>query len=44
MKKIAALFVEKNGIYYGLPGVDPWGKDRDARIYDGPYPVIAHPP
>lgn len=41
---IAALFVEKNGVYYGLPNVDPWDEQRDARKYPGPYPVVAHPP
>ena len=41
---IAALFVQTNGIYYGLPEIDPWDIDRDARKYDGGYPVIAHPP
>jgi hypothetical protein len=41
---IAALFVETGGCYYGLPGVDPWDKERDARKYDGPHPVVAHPP
>jgi hypothetical protein len=41
---IAALYVEKNGCYFNLPGVDPWDVKRDARLYDGPYPVIAHPP
>lgn len=41
---IAALFVEKDGVYFGLDGVDPWGESRDARQYDGPVPVIAHPP
>lgn len=41
---IAALYVEKNGSYYGLPEIDPWDEERDARLYDGPYPVIAHPP
>lgn len=41
---IAALYVEKDGVYYGLPDVDPWDEERDARLYDGPWPVVAHPP
>jgi hypothetical protein len=41
---IAALFVETDGIYYGLPDVDPWDTARDARTYRGPWPVVAHPP
>ena len=41
---IAALYVEKNGAYYGLDGVDPWDEERDARKYAGPWPVVAHPP
>lgn len=41
---IAALFVEKGGVYYGLPDVDPWDQERDARLYAGPWPVVAHPP
>ena len=43
---IAALFVEgpPSGVYCGLPDVDPWPKARDARLYDGPFPVVAHPP
>lgn len=44
MKMVAALFVETNGVYFGLPNVDPWDKRRDARTYAGPYPVVAHPP
>lgn len=42
--KIAALFVETNGCYYGLPDIDHWDEKRDARKYSGPYPVVAHPP
>ena len=41
---IAALYVAKGGSYYGLPDVDPWDQDRDARRYGGPWPVVAHPP
>ena len=41
---IAALYVETDGAYFGLPGVDPWDEPRDARSYAGPWPVVAHPP
>jgi hypothetical protein len=41
---IAALFVETGGVYFDLPNVDPWDAERDARLYEGPYPVVAHPP
>jgi hypothetical protein len=41
---IAALFVEHGGCYFGLEGVDPWDERRDARLYCGPHPVVAHPP
>lgn len=40
---IAALFVRANGCYFGLPGVEPWDKKRDARQYRGKYPCVAHP-
>jgi hypothetical protein len=41
---IAALYVEPDGCYVGLPSVDPWPETRDARTYAGPWPVVAHPP
>ncbi len=41
---IAALYVETDGIYFGLPDVEPWDAARDARQYSGPHPVVAHPP
>ncbi len=41
---IAALYVETGGAYFGLPNVDPWDEARDARKYNGPHPIVAHPP
>jgi hypothetical protein len=44
VRAIAALYVETDGAYADLPGVDPWDIARDARNYAGPDPVVAHPP
>jgi hypothetical protein len=44
MISVAALFVQTGGAYFGLPFVDPWDEQRDARKYLGPHPVVAHPP
>lgn len=41
---VSALFVQKNGCYFGLKDVDPWDEDRDARNYNGHNPVVAPPP
>lgn len=41
---IAALFVQAEGCYVALDHVDPWPIERDARLYAGPWPVVAHPP
>lgn len=41
---IAALFVARGGCYFGLPEADPWDEARDARLYAGPWAVVAHPP
>lgn len=41
---IAALFVRTDGPYAGRPDVDLWPESRDARLYAGPWPVVAHPP
>lgn len=43
--RVAALFVDPDGIYSTLPGVDCWGLPwRDARLYVEGSPVVAHPP
>lgn len=41
---IAVLYVDPRGCYAGLPDVDLWDVERDARLYPGPHPVVAHPP
>jgi hypothetical protein len=41
---VAALYVDPDGVYAGLEGVDLWDEARDARLYAGPWPVVAHPP
>lgn len=44
MSTVAALFVAQPGCYFGVAGVDPWPKERDARSYSDSHPVVAHPP
>lgn len=41
---IAALYVQTGGCYFGLRGVKPFDVSDDARLYVGPWPVIAHSP
>jgi hypothetical protein len=41
---VAVLFARADSIYKTLPDVDVYDMERDARTYDGPWPVVAHPP
>lgn len=44
MQHIAALYVQTGGCYFNLEGVTPMDIEDDARMYGGPWPVVAHPP
>lgn len=41
---VAALYVLARGPYANMPDVDPWPERRNALLYRGPWPVLAHPP
>lgn len=41
---ISALYAQAYGAYSGFEDVDVWDEKRDARLYPGPHPVVAHPP
>ena len=44
MTTVAALFTRQDSVYKALSGVEAYDMERDARTYDGPWPVVAHPP
>jgi len=41
---VAVLFARKDSNYKSIPGCDVWDVERDARLWPGGCPVIAHPP
>lgn len=41
---ISALFIAPEGPYPTFDDVDCWPVERDARLYTGDNPVVAHPP
>ncbi len=41
---VAVLFARTDSVYKTLPDVEVYDIERDARTYDGPWPVVAHPP
>lgn len=45
MREPVALYVDPRGPYPALLGAERcWDEKRDARLYTGPAPVVAHPP
>ena len=41
---VAALYIDPRGPYPKMPGVDCYDEERNAEMYAGPWPVVAHPP
>lgn len=41
---VAVLFARSDSHYKSLADVEVYDMERDARTYDGPYPIVAHPP
>lgn len=44
MQAVAVLFARSDSIYKTLPDCDVWDAERDARLFLGGSPVVAHPP
>lgn len=44
LARVAVLFARADSHYKALPGCEVYDATRDARTYDGPWPVVAHPP
>ena len=44
MNTVAVLFAREDSIYKTMPECEVYDMERDARTYDGPWPVVAHPP
>jgi len=41
---VTVLFARTDSIYKRIPGCDVWDIERDARLWLGGNPVVAHPP
>ena len=44
MNDVAVLFARRDSVYKTIPGVDVWDIDRNALLWHGGCPCIAHPP
>lgn len=44
LARVAVLFARSDSHYKTMPDCEVYDMRRDARTYDGPWPVVAHPP
>lgn len=44
MSPVAVLGVAERSVYRSFRDVELYDRSRDLRTYQGPYPVVAHPP
>ena len=44
MRRVAVLCAPRNSVYHTLPTVDVYDVLRDARMFQGGMPIVAHPP
>jgi hypothetical protein len=43
--KVAALWTRRDSVYFRFfPYVEVWGVGRNANLYQGPFPIVSHPP
>lgn len=44
VNKVAVLCAHDQSTYYSIPGAEVWNRKKDAFLFSGSLPVIAHPP
>jgi hypothetical protein len=43
VRTVAALYIDPRGPYPRIADVDCWDEARNAKLYAGPHPIVAHP-
>lgn len=43
-RRVSVLFANRRSVYKQIAGLDVWDQERNARWFEGPGPIVAHPP